>query len=246
MKPIDDNLLEDEHRFDLLVDGELTPPQQRELLVALDDEPGGWRCCALAFLEAQCWQEEFGSIAREPVAAPAKKQPARRSWPGRHARTLLAMAASFLVALWVGWLVYGTGNQHPGSVRPPADALAGAAAPRQPAEKSDWPQSVPDDVHQQPDASSDPWRTVFLTGREGPQGKSESIQLPAVERERLDENWLKNVPAAMPPEVVQALQRTGYRVRQNRGWFPLKMRDGRRLVVPVDQVDVHYVDNPAL
>ena len=54
MNPIDANASpQDDHRFDLLADGELSEAQRRELLAGLDDEPGGWRQCATAFLEAQ-------------------------------------------------------------------------------------------------------------------------------------------------------------------------------------------------
>ena len=46
----------DDSRFDRLVDGELSEEERRELLAGLDAEPGGWRRCALAFLESQCWK----------------------------------------------------------------------------------------------------------------------------------------------------------------------------------------------
>jgi hypothetical protein len=55
--------------LDRLVDGELGPSQRRELLAALDDEPGAWRRCALAFLEAQSWRRGCRQLAAEPAAA---------------------------------------------------------------------------------------------------------------------------------------------------------------------------------
>lgn len=50
-KPIDDMM------FDRLVDNEMTEKERRDLLLLLDSEPDGWRRLALAFLEAQMWQE---------------------------------------------------------------------------------------------------------------------------------------------------------------------------------------------
>ncbi len=42
-----DDFRNDECRvLDRLVDGELSQPDRRELLAALDDEPGAWRRCA--------------------------------------------------------------------------------------------------------------------------------------------------------------------------------------------------------
>ena len=58
---------EDDPRFDLLVDDELSEADRRELLSGLDETPGGWRACALAFLQAQSWKKEFAAIVREPA-----------------------------------------------------------------------------------------------------------------------------------------------------------------------------------
>ena len=55
---------EDDRQFDLLVDGELGEEDRRALLGRLDGEPGGWRRCALAFLEAQAWKREFATLLR--------------------------------------------------------------------------------------------------------------------------------------------------------------------------------------
>ena len=53
-----------ERRIDLLVDGELSEADRRALLLELEHDPDGWRRCALAFLEAQCWKAEMGQMAR--------------------------------------------------------------------------------------------------------------------------------------------------------------------------------------
>ena len=70
--------------------------------------------------------------------------------------------------------------------------------------------------------------------------------MPAVELDKIDEKWLRSIPPAVPPEVMQIFERAGYRVQQRRGLLPARMRDGRRLLFPLDEVDIHYVGNPAL
>ncbi len=45
--------------LDRIVDGELSPGELREAIERLESEPDGWKRCALAFLEAQCWRESF-------------------------------------------------------------------------------------------------------------------------------------------------------------------------------------------
>src|SRR5438132_8057875 len=58
------NVLEDDTRFDRLVDGEMTLDEYQALLASLDDEPGGWRRCALAFLEGQALKFELNGVLR--------------------------------------------------------------------------------------------------------------------------------------------------------------------------------------
>ncbi|MEI8375561.1 MAG: hypothetical protein WCJ35_22295 [Planctomycetota bacterium] len=101
-----------EHQFDLLVDGELSEADRRALLVQLEHETDGWRRCALAFLEAQCWKAELGQIVPSAAQEPVRTEPIsqaepigrRQSWR-QYAATMLTVAASFLIALVVirGW-----------------------------------------------------------------------------------------------------------------------------------------------
>ena len=44
-------------QLDRLVSGDLPEPDRRSLLAWLDEEPTRWRVCALAFLEAQVWEQ---------------------------------------------------------------------------------------------------------------------------------------------------------------------------------------------
>ena len=225
---------DDDQLFDLLVDDELGEAERRELLARLDHVPDGWRRCALTFLEAQCWKKELGAMAREPAqvvrpAPPAldKKRPAFR-WG-----TALAMAASFLVALGLGSVLRDAWHR-------------GGPAPGQVATMVSEPQSPAPAGGPAADASRAPaWQMVTLAADRGQGGADESIRLPAVERDQIDENWLQSFPTAIPPEVVRALKNTGHEVRQSRRLMAVPMQDGRRLVVPMDEVDVHYVGGPA-
>ena len=228
----------DDPRFDRLVDGELSEQQRRELLAGLDDEPGGWRRCALAFLESQCWKQTLGSIAREGVWEPAREIATlrRRSlWRGRLG-TLLAMAASFLVVFWVGSSVQ---RMRVGRLIAPAGAIgevAATAGNRQVAVQPSQPSralagALP------PQA----WRMVTVSAPGGATEAGGSFSLPAVERDNIDKQWMQSLPPAIPEDVVRAFNRTGHQVEQHRELVPVPLQDGRRLVVPVDQVNIHYV-----
>jgi hypothetical protein len=183
----------------------------------------------LAFLEAQLWKKEFGAVVRPPAAgaqpsAPAASPLARRRSPWRdRLATALAMAASFLVALTLAPHLHPRG---PGSGGLPVAHVVPApavnSATRQPA-----------------------WQMVSLASQD-PEGEPRTIEVPAVPREEVDPAWLKSAPAAVPPEVLQAFQRTGHQVQQHRELLPVSAQDGRQLFVPVDQVEVHYVGRPTL
>lgn len=212
----------DPHEIDLLVDGQLGDRQRRELLERMDWEPAAWRRCALGFLEAQCWRESLGPLAKaaqEPPPARRAPRPASRflRWGSR-----LAVAASFVLAFGLGILLRPVWRPAAPDVGPPGGQLATA------------PQGEGTLRGRLPEASS-PWRMVTLTS---PNDPSDPIRLPAVERKRIDDDWLRSLPSPLPSDVLKALERTGHAVQQSRELLPVPLEDGRRLIVPVDQVEV--------
>ncbi|MCU0982829.1 MAG: hypothetical protein MUF25_27020, partial [Pirellulaceae bacterium] len=76
----------DEKMLDRLVDGELSRDEYDAVLRSLDQAPGQWRRCALAFLEAQAWQRELGELRHSaaipnPVAVARRQPAASNRWP---------------------------------------------------------------------------------------------------------------------------------------------------------------------
>ena len=128
----------DDAAIDALVDGELSARDRRALLEQLETTPGGWRKCALAFLEAQSWRQGFADAAREVVPNP---QPEIRV----RSKTLritpwIARAAVVIVAFGVGW-----------AVRIPRTVMVAETV---------TPRSQPADLAQKPTAPAD-----YLSGR---------------------------------------------------------------------------------
>ena len=97
----------EERLLDLLVDGELGDAERRSLLLRFENQPNGWRRCALAFLEAQSWRDAFRPVSAssavgakpEPMPRPvARKRPYLRS-----TASLAGLAASLVAAFTLGW-----------------------------------------------------------------------------------------------------------------------------------------------
>ena len=248
MNPTNDNSLQtDEHLLDLLVDDELSEQRRRDLLASLDHTPDGWRRCALAFLEAQCLQRELGRISSSrPTEARLAKPPGGGAARGKQWQTLVAMAASFLLALglgtyWQGWFVADRDVALPPIERNGSDEPADLVVPERLAEESSLAAS---DAAHDTKENSDSWRLVSFAVSDGAD-EVETVRIPAVERDSIDEVWRMNLTEVMPPEVARAIEDSGHRVRAQRRLLPLRMKDGRRLVVPVDQVELHYVGSPA-
>ena len=222
--------------IDLLVDGELPEERRRKLLSELDSVHGGWRRLALAFVEAQTMQESlFGfSLDHDQRTPPADQPMTRRAARPSHLTFLAAIAASFLVALVVGW-----------SIRNGQIPVTGQPDVRQAPEVR-----VPDTVKKSPpavlavgDPSIEDLGEATLVVN-SPGGSQQRVRLPVIYAQ--DEEPLRQLSRrrSVPPHVVQALQRLGYRVEQERSVVRRDLHDGRQLFVPVDQVNVNYVGEP--
>ncbi|HVX60965.1 MAG TPA: hypothetical protein VHC19_10195 [Pirellulales bacterium] len=257
-----------EHLLDLLVDGELDEANRRELLMWCQRDPEGWRQCALAFLEAQSWSRQLrdvGGAASLPTqTAPPSDNPQAAGSQTRSAQAVipasrdplvqrtglmqswkpfigpLAMAASFLAAFGLGLLARSGWQAGRGTGRPESLSAANLEIARQ----------EPDAAVEQEQGPgyAMPRRENLGQVRlvvDGPGGAEQEIQLPVVESGSMDADFLQNPPAAVPAEIQQMFERMGHQVRQRREMLPLRLKDGRRLIVPVDQVEVHPVGNRA-
>jgi hypothetical protein len=226
-------------QLDRLVDGELSEADRRTMLLNLEREPEGWRRCALAFLEAQCWTQELGLMARSPERMEREPEKAvspvclasRIGRPAawrRHVATALTMGACFLIALALGVGIRGnlSGGLHDhdsAAVRTVKDEDSPSGSATQ----------------------ADKWELVTLS-TDSPNGQTETVSIPAVHRDAIDQNMLEQVPDGIPPAVRQALVQAGHQIEEHREVVPVQMDDGHRLMVPVNNVQIHYVGRGSL
>jgi len=217
-QPIPNN---DDRLFDRLVDGELSPEEYRGLIATLDDEPGGWRRCALAFLEAQALTGELGGMRRTfdfETQSPAEFKPPARPKKGLNVGTFLAVAASFLLAFGLGVVAprffFRAPQESPGT--------------------GNISMPVASDDRQLPRHQSlRPIGNVRLV-MDGQSGDgSQAGELPVYEGEDLDQ-LLRQQQPALAPELVDLLRQRGHSVEQQRQLVPVQLDDGRQLVVPIE------------
>ena len=83
-----------------LVDGEMLPDEYREFVASLEDEPDGWRRCALSFLESQAFSQDLKDWVRDPAGdeTTASALVAWRLLPRRWLELALVATVSFALA----------------------------------------------------------------------------------------------------------------------------------------------------
>jgi hypothetical protein len=229
-------LLDDDARFDRLVDGELSADEYKSLVAGLDDEPGGWRRCALAFLEAQALGGELaairrsGKLAEQPTAAvtvASRKAANPNQW-----RLVLAMSASFLVAFILGvtlpslWQAVGTTRELVGIV---------AVSPKEPRPGMVMPEEMIRTV-------GNARLVVFGPGgTQSPAGVVPIYELPA----EASDSWLTQHDPMLPIELIKELERRGHRVQRQEEYVPVNLEDGREGVIPVESYQITPVSRRA-
>jgi anti-sigma factor RsiW len=252
----------DDELFDRLVDGQLTPDQYREFVRSLDGRPDGWRRCALVFLEAQAWGRELRALGQEaptqPVS-PVDAAPPRqriRQWP-----MSLAVAASFLVAFGLGVALRGRLPISEPNSAPPTIAVqspngssandaivhAGTTTPssrprggrvRDPTYDLVQAGTNSPSPRPGPDLSPEAQGNVRLIMDRGDGSAGEPLEMPVYELSPENAWMLSNQGWTVPPEVRRAMQQLGGDLQRRRQMVPVRGGDGRRIVIPVEQLEI--------
>jgi hypothetical protein len=223
--------LNDDALFDRLVDGELSATERRTLLLSLDSQPEGWRRCALAFLEAQSWREDFGRVAQaadtaqpQPTVTLAECTVTVKS-RGKHRThwwqsSWMTIATGLLLAITLGAVLHdrvlpGRGtvdeNLPVAVVKPPMGAGAAGLSP-----------------------AGD---TMTLWVRDDT-GQTRPLRVPLVDANSLDRQLGMEFQPGMSDEMRSQLQEKGYDVHSKQRYAPLWLENGRPLVVPVEDTKI--------
>ena len=205
-----------QRQLDRLVDDELSPAERRELLQSFDDRDGGWRQCALAFLEAQSWCEAASAMmAESPTKSPVSRQllaKATRARPTTRQATFglpwAVLAASVAIAFFAGRLTDWTA---PNVGTTPQEIAADSADNETPRQVTPTP----------------------------PREKRPPIQ-PTYAAASNEPRW--GPTSVIPGEIEDVLDQLGTRVRRHHRLMPAQSRDGRAWMVPVEEVELVPVE----
>jgi hypothetical protein len=217
----------DDTVFDRLVDGELLAAERRRLLASLDDQPGGWRRCALAFLEAQSWREGLGELVHEPSPTQAADEKLSMA-PTESAReqrrrgvVWLAIAAGLLAAFTLG-LRLRSGEKFAGNSMAPTDRSIAQVVPP-PESKSPTAQAAADAL------------TLWVRDDAG---KAQPLRVPLVDAGTLDQQLGLQFQSGLPSDVRSQLQDRGFQVQSKRRYAPFWLENGRPMIVPVEDTRI--------
>ncbi len=211
--------------IDRLVDGSLGGDQYRKMIQRLDSSPGGWKQCALTFLEQQALARDFGEIinasgndvtagmlpaesesAKKSLNAedPMLRNPARK-WVG----IFLAAAASFMMAFFLG-----IGAQQ-------------------------WFENPPmakDDSKVMGDNMTPVSDTLPLVVRDNHSGQQKQFDIPLVNSVGRDNDLTPAIRGQLPEQVDRLIQDVNVPYEVRRNMVSLMDEKGTVYYVPVDQV----------
>jgi hypothetical protein len=214
--------------LDRLACGELDETTRKSLFAWLDAEPLRWQSCALALLEVQSWNESLEGITladdgetcaeqqlRAELCQPDQKARAKRTvfrWMPMASLAAVLLVAFSLGALSRGWLA------------PQADAIV------------ENKQSQGDDRRMGKESSGPLMATVSLPSELGSEIPA-TLQIPV--RSVRDSGSQTSIPIS---EFDQhKWERLGYQLTKERRYLRAQLPDGKKVVVPVDQVKANYV-----
>lgn len=219
--------MDDDFRFDRLVDGELSPEEYKSLLSALDEEPGGWRRCALAFLESQAWSSEFATIRRVqtliPVAGDSQPAPenSRVTSPTSWSLLLMVSAASFVLAFSLGLASHSHffSRVNPAVASGENDPSAAMSSPG---------------VAKATDPNQ-PLGNMKLVVNRGEGLNPAEIDVPVYDANSPQASTIASSPPAIPDSLIRAMELRGHHIQRQEDYLPVQLEDGRQVVFPVEE-----------
>lgn len=212
----------DNTNLDRLVDGEMSADERREFLASLDERPEQWRRCALAFLEAQTWGNEFARWVNPPDETPAVEPAPEPVKANLRPLGGMVLAASLLIAAFL----LGRGVRETSRTAPTNAQIAESETMVEQQLRDNLPKPIAEE-----DA-------VALYVRDA-SGKNRRLLVPLIEGENLGDQFGQIVD--LSPELQSNLADEGLELTRRRRFAPLFFEQNERLVPMVVPVEDTYL-----
>jgi len=262
MNDRDQDLHLDDVLFERMVDGGMTPRELKAAVELFDRDHDGWKRCAIAFLEAQVLGESLrahGEPARQEPAGRLRSlgpRPPAAAWgPVNRWLRGAAAAATVAAAFAVGWMAHGTRVDVPsrealardeGRTRSHADNGIGVAEVTLPTDQGQVDDRPADLAGRDVRAQEGAPRAIRAVARLRFGPENARAEVPVLAGPGITERWLAEQPPPLSEHGQVALERQGYQVAQRRRFVMAILADGRRVAVPIDQVQIQYTGNEPL
>ena len=86
----------------------------------------------------------------------------------------------------------------------------------------------------------DPLRSPIPISDSADVAAQRPIEVPVISVGNAGDNWQADIGSVLPRHIVETLRGTGHQIESHRGFHTIQLRDGRRVVIPVEQVDVQF------
>ena len=216
----------------------LSSAEYKSLVASLEDEPGGWRRCAMAFLEAQAWGREFAAIRRvEEDGVPRAKakeeveiQPAKKAF--------LLSASPFLAAAAFALLAFGLGILTRGNFYPEGPL------PTKFAGQSPW-NGHETDPHSAKELEAAEYSelTAMKFVLDGAGGKDQEVVVPVLGSDNPGQETLVETEPVISDSVLRSLRMRGHDIRRRQEFLPVSLEDGRQVIFPVEEYRITPVSS---
>jgi len=258
-----------QEELDWFAEGELSLEERDDLFRRLDDDPSGWKSCALALLERQALQRSLLAIGCESSVAQVTdgvdldsgenvlRATGRKvgveshlgSKVGKHeAGSGWNLVGMLALATGLTWLIVGL--QYWIHDSGPADRLDSANRVADATIERQATPTVPVAFKgRQLELLASLDRTLGGIGIKD--GKimavvsltigSEQVMIPVIESETLRTQVEAMPPVVIPAGLPEKLARSGYRLQPNRQFLSVNRQDGTNEVMPMNMLDCRYV-----
>lgn len=226
-----------DEQLDRLVDGELSLDDQHKLLLALEEESGGYRRCALAFVEAQTFQQLMQEAIAPIVEKPSALQLPEISKPNNtFAWRALAVAACLMITFTIGALWQSSRQNDLQKSSPDNHLIVQESKPL----TSDKPHLVDNSSRQdlQPVLRAFDLANFVIVAVRGENGQEKRIALPLVDDKRLDQQLRPHLKSVVSDAIRRNYRLEGYDIKSRFRYAPYQLADGQTYVMPVEETQV--------